>query len=155
MSSTREKLIKEAEKKVGKIPKTYVPESLSIPDLKKQLKSIIERSERPKLETFKSKKSTFTEKAKAYFGEGNTSKKDIAKILSKGNKKREEELLKGLDEIYKKGEGAYYSSGSRPNQTAFSWASARMFSVLFGGNARKIDKNIVEKYNIPLLKSKI
>lgn len=152
MSSTREKLIKKAEEKVGKIPKRYIPESLTIPDLKKQLKSIVEEKERPKLKSFKSKKSTFTEKANEYFGKGNTSKKDISRILSKGNKKREDEIFKGLDEIYKKGEGAYYSSGSRPNQTAFSWASARVFSVLFGGKARDIDKKIVDKYNLPLLK---
>lgn len=152
--STREELIKKAESKVGKIPKKYIPESLTIIDLKKQLKSIIEEKDRPKLKSFKSKKSSFTEKAKSYFGEGNTSKKDIAKILSKGDKKREKELFNGLDEIFKKGEGAYYSSGSRPNQTPQSWAYARMFSVLFGGKARQIDNQEVKKYKIPLLSIK-
>lgn len=152
MSSTREKLIKKAEEKVGKIPKKYVPESLSIPDLRKQLKSIVEKTDRPQVKSFKSKESTWTKKAREYFGEGNTSKRDIAKNLSKGNKKREEELFKGLDQIYKKGEGAFYSSGSRPNQTPQSWASARLFSVLFGGKARQIDKKIVEEFKIPLLK---
>ena len=54
-----------------------------------------------------------------------------------------------LDEVFKKGEGAYYSSGSRPNQTPESWGKARVASVLVGGASRNIDKKIVEKYNIP------
>ena len=41
--------------------------------------------------------------------------------------------------------GAYYSSGSRPNQTPFSWGNARLASVIMGGPARKIDKKIWEK----------
>jgi hypothetical protein len=150
--NSREKLIKKTEEKVGKIPKRYIPEELSIPDLKKQLKSIEEEKDRPKVKSFKSKKSSYTMKAKNYFGEGNTNKEKMAEILSKGNKNREKEIFKGLDEIFKKGEGAYYSSGSRPNQTPQSWAFARVFSVLFGGNARQIDKIIVDKYDLPLLK---
>ena len=47
-----------------------------------------------------------------------------------------------------KGKGAYYSSGSRPNQTAHSWAYGRLASVILGGPARKIDKSIWEKYNL-------
>lgn len=148
----REELIKKTEKKVGKIPKRYVPEELTKEDLKKQLKSIEEGKDRPKLKSFKSKKSTYTMKAKEYFGEGNTSKEKMAEKLSGGSKTREKEIFKGLDEIFKKGEGAYYSSGSRPNQTPQSWAFARVFSVLFGGNARQIDKDIVDKYDLPLLK---
>jgi hypothetical protein len=56
-----------------------------------------------------------------------------------------------LEEIYDKAKGAYYSSGSRPNQTPESWGKARVASVLVGGPSRKIDKKIVEKYNIPLI----
>lgn len=148
----REELIKKTEKKVGKIPKRYVPKELTKEDLKKQLKSIEEGKDRPKLKSFKSKKSTYTMKAKEYFGEGNSSKEKMAEKLSGGIKTREKEIFKGLDEIFKKGEGAYYSSGSRPNQTPQSWAFARVFSVLFGGNARQIDKDIVDKYDLPLLK---
>ena len=54
-----------------------------------------------------------------------------------------------MEEICDKAKGAYYSSGSRPNQTAFSWCKGRVASVLTGGPSRKIDKKIVEKYNIP------
>ena len=54
--------------------------------------------------------------------------------------------IDSLKKIVKKGMGAYYSSGSRPNQTKESWAYARLASVIMGGAARKVDKDIWEKY---------
>ena len=102
-----------------------------------------EKKERPKLD-IKTRRSKWTVKAEKYFGKGNTSIDDIAKKL-KINKK-------GLQLIMDKGQGAYYSSGSRPNQTAFSWGMSRIYSVLFGGSARDVDASIVKKYKIPLLK---
>lgn len=53
--------------------------------------------------------------------------------------------MKALKQIVKKGEGAYYSSGSRPNQTAQSWGLARLASVLTAGKAAAVDYSIVEK----------
>lgn len=50
-----------------------------------------------------------------------------------------------LQQIIKKGEGAFYSSGSRPNQTAQSWAYARLGSALTGGPASQVDYKILEK----------
>ena len=47
--------------------------------------------------------------------------------------------IKAQKEILKKGRGAFVSSGSRPNQTANSWAYARLASVAMGGPARKVD----------------
>ena len=44
--------------------------------------------------------------------------------------------------------GAYYSSGSRPNQTPTSWGLARLASVILNGPARRIDKTIWDKYKI-------
>ena len=52
--------------------------------------------------------------------------------------------IKGLKQITRKGRGAYYSSGSRPNQTAQSWARARLASSLTGGKASLVDYNILE-----------
>ncbi len=124
--------------------KKYVPSTLTPAQKKKQVKSIREKRERPKLKDVPQRKSSYTVKANKYFGKGNTSISDMAKRLKISTK--------GLYEIKKKGEGAYYSSGSRPNQTAFSWGMARVFSVLFGGKARSVDKEIVKKYKIPLLK---
>jgi hypothetical protein len=53
--------------------------------------------------------------------------------------------LKGLRQIVRKGEGAYYSSGSRPNQTAQSWGNARLASAITGGNASAVDFHIIDK----------
>ena len=41
---------------------------------------------------------------------------------------------------------AYYTSGSRPNQSKESWAFARLASVIMDGPARKVDKKIWENY---------
>ena len=140
--SYKKKMKPKKDKKTG-LPKRYVPDSLTPSQKAKQVKSIKEKKDRPKLDV-KNRRSKWTVKAEKYFGKGNTSINDIAKKL-KINKK-------GLQLIMDKGMGAYYSSGSRPNQSASSWGQARIYSVLFGGNARDIDASIVKKYKIPLLK---
>jgi len=48
--------------------------------------------------------------------------------------------LGALKAIYRKGMGAFYSSGSRSGQNPHSWAMARVNSVLKGGKARSVDK---------------
>jgi len=45
--------------------------------------------------------------------------------------------------ILSKGRAAYASSGSRPNVTPEQWAKARLASVLTGGKALRIDKDLV------------
>jgi len=55
--------------------------------------------------------------------------------------------LSALKQIVKKGEGAYYSSGSRPSQTAHSWAYARLASAVSGGKASKVDFHILKTCN--------
>lgn len=55
--------------------------------------------------------------------------------------------LNALHQIVKKGEGAYYSSGSRPSQTAHSWAYARLASAVSGGKASKVDFHIIKTCN--------
>jgi hypothetical protein len=45
-----------------------------------------------------------------------------------------------LRAILQKGRGAYYSSGSRPNQTAESWALPRLASALTGGKSSYVDR---------------
>ena len=51
--------------------------------------------------------------------------------------------LSVLQKIVQKGEGAYYSSGSRPNQTPQSWGLARLASALTNGKAAKVDAHLV------------
>jgi hypothetical protein len=53
--------------------------------------------------------------------------------------------VNALSRIVKKGEGAYYSSGSRPNQTAQSWGIARLASAITGGKSAAVDFHILEK----------
>ena len=49
-----------------------------------------------------------------------------------------------LKKIVKKGEGAFYSSGSRPNQTPQSWGYARLASAITGGKAAAVDYAILK-----------
>jgi len=51
---------------------------------------------------------------------------------------------KALAKIVNKGAGAYYSSGSRPNQTAQSWGYARLASAITGQKAAVVDYSIIE-----------
>ena len=121
-----------------KIKESYVPKSLTPDDRKKQIKSIKEGKDRPKVK-FESKRSSFTERFEKKYGYKITNDNKISKeIISKT----------GIDKILKKGMAAYYNSGSRPNQTPFSWSRARLASVILNGPARKVDKNIWEKYKI-------
>jgi hypothetical protein len=48
-----------------------------------------------------------------------------------------------LKKIINKGEGAYFSSGSRPNQTAQSWGIARLASAITAGKAGAVDYKIL------------
>jgi hypothetical protein len=120
-----------------KIPQRYAPKSLSKEDKKKQLESIKKGTDRPKVKSFQSKRSSHAEKFEKKYGYKITNDSRISKeIISKT----------GIDKILSKGRGAYYSSGSRPNQTPESWARARLASVIMGGNARKVDLDIWRKY---------
>ena len=134
----------------------YVPKSLSEKDKKlqrKQLKKSAEDYEkgkytpRKKLKSFKSRPSSYAVEVRKKLGVPMNFEKIAKKLTS--SKTRQKQLIQGMEEICEKGKGAYYSSGSRPNQTPFSWCKGRVASVLVGGKSRAIDKKIVDKYNIP------
>ena len=93
---------------------------------------------RKKVNSFKSKKSKHILKAEKIY---NIKSLKLNSELSKKTKCS----LASLRQIIKKGQGAYYSSGSRPNQTAHSWAYARLASAISGGNASKVDYHILKK----------
>lgn len=119
------------------IPYRYAPKGLTKSDRKKQLKSIKLGINRPKIKSYKSKRSSWTVQFQKKYGTKISDYNFINKnLLSK----------KGINLILNKGRAAYYTSGSRPNQTAESWARARLASVLMYGPAFKVDKNIAEKY---------
>ena len=117
--------------------KKYVPKTLTEKDKQIQKKSIREKTERPKLESFKSKRSPFVERFEKKYGFKITDKSKIAKSLM---------TMTGINKVLEKGRGAYFSSGSRPNQTKDSWAFARLASVLLFGKAANVDRNELLKY---------
>jgi len=129
------------------LPPQYI-RGLSKQDKRKQLKSIKKAKKyykldkyvsRPKLKSFKSKKSSWTQKFHKLHPNAKTLKQiSDATGIPKG----------ALAAVKKKGMGAYYSSGSRPNQTAESWGLARMYSYILGGPTRRVDKHITDKYNV-------
>jgi len=135
----------------NKYPKQYLS-GLSKKDKEKQKRSLnkARRSydkergskkyvDRPKLKSYKNKESGWTAKFHKLYPNAKTLN-DIAKVTG---------IPKGaLQAVIKKGKGAYYSSGSRPNQTAESWGKARMYSYILGGKTRKIDNHITEEYNV-------
>ena len=128
-------------KKTNKIPKKYTA-SLSRKDKNEQKKNLIKSRkmykkgiyvDRPKLKSYPKKRSSHIVTFEKKYNHKITDKDFIHKnIIS----------TKGQNQILKKGRGAYYSSGSRPNQSSSSWAYARLASVITGGKARKVDKKI-------------
>ena len=51
-----------------------------------------------------------------------------------------------LDKVYKRGLGAYFSSGSRPKTSHHAWAMGRVKSFVSGkGGARKEDSDLLGK----------
>lgn len=144
---SKRKLKKRSRKTKSRIPKKYT-DKLSKKDRQKQINNINRSKklyqkgiyvDRPKLRSYKNKKSQWILKFEKKYTHKITDKSFIHKNILK---------RKGQSEIIKKGKGAYYSSGSRPNQTATSWALARLASVIMGGPARKVDNSIWEKYKI-------
>lgn len=55
--------------------------------------------------------------------------------------------------ILAKGRAAYASSGSRPNVGPEQWAKARLASVLTGGKALRIDKDLVGSESLKRIRS--
>jgi len=87
--------------------------------------------------SFKSKKSPHIIKAMKIY---NVDKIGANSELSKATGCSKSALRK----IINKGQGAYFSSGSRPNQTGQSWGLARLASSITGGKAAAVDYSILE-----------
>ncbi len=127
------------------VPQRYIPKILSTRDTKKQ-KQYLKKSrklykkgiyyQRPKVKSFKSKPSQHVKNAEKIYKIDKIS--PSAELAEKTQCSQE-----ALEKIVNKGRGAYYSSGSRPNQTAESWGIARLASAISGGNASIIDYHIL------------
>lgn len=123
----------------------YVPKSLSKRDKQTQ-KRYLRKSRRlykqgkyftrPLVKSFKSKPSKHVIAARRIYG--------VEHIVPSNELAKATGCTKAaLEQIVKKGEGAYFSSGSRPNQTPQSWAYARLASAITSGNASIVDFNII------------
>lgn len=91
---------------------------------------------------FKPRKSKYTEGEDEDLDESDCLDEGIGKSTREALKKKAEKHnapLGALTTVYRKGLGAFYSSGSRPGMTAHQWAMARVNSFLKGGKARKVD----------------
>lgn len=130
-----------------RIPIRYLPNKLSKKDAKRQLKMLIKSRKlyksgkyftRNKVSSFKSKKSNHIINAQKIY--------NVSKIIpNKELAKKTGCKIEALKQIVKKGEGAYFSSGSRPNQTAQSWGLARLASSITAGKAAAVDYKILEE----------
>jgi hypothetical protein len=132
--------------RLRKIPNRYVPGNLTSKDKQFQLK-MLKKSRRmyknkkyftrKKVASFKNKKSSHIQNAERIYG--------VKTVVPSQELARKTGCsLNALNQIVKKGEGAYYSSGSRPNQTARSWGLARLASSVTGGNAAVVDFHILK-----------
>jgi hypothetical protein len=125
----------------------YLPKKLSSKDKKTQSKMLLKSRKlykkgiyytRKPVRTFKTKTSKHILAARKMY---NVEKIGATDELSKKTGCSKAALAK----IINKGAGAYYSSGSRPNQTAESWGIARLASALTSGKAGAVDYNILNE----------
>ena len=133
--------------KLIKFPMRYLPKVLTKKDKKTQINMLIKTKKlykknkyytRKQLPSYKNKKSShILDASRIYNIKTITPNAELA--MKTGCK------ISALNQIVKKGEGAYYSSGSRPNQTAKSWGLARLASSLTSGKAAAVDYDIIKK----------
>jgi hypothetical protein len=130
-----------------KLPIRYLPKKLTKKDKKKQAKMLMKSRK-----LYKQNKYYTRKKVDSYKNKPSKHILNARKIYNIKNIKPNKELadktgckLSALNKIVKKGEGAYYSSGSRPNQTPQSWGLARLASSLTSGKSAAVDYDIIEK----------
>ncbi len=128
------------------MPLKYIPKRLSKKDKRKQRLMLIKSRKlytqqkyytRKPVKSYKSKPSKHIVKARRIY--------KLNKITP--SKKLADKTgcsVASLKAIVKKGQGAYYSSGSRPNQTATSWGIARLASSVTGGKSAAVDFKILD-----------
>lgn len=133
--------------KMTRFPTRYIPPSLSAADKEKQLRMLrtsvrqYKRHKyftRGKLASYTHKRSKHLSAAQKLYG--------IRRITPSRELARKTGCsVAALKEIVRKGEGAFYSSGSRPNQTPQSWGLARLASAITGGKASAVNHTILDR----------
>ena len=129
------------------MPLRYLPNRLSRKDRKSQSRGLLKSRRlykkgvfftRKKVSSFQSKVSPHIIRARKIY--------NVEKIGATSELARKSGCSKAaLAKIINKGAGAYFSSGSRPNQTGQSWGIARLASALTSGKAAVVDYSILQK----------
>ena len=129
-----------------KYPKKYIPKYLSKKNAE-IIKKEIDKSQklykkkkyyiRKSVNSMKIKESKHVVNAKKIYNIKNM-------VINKELEKKTGCSIDGLNQIMKKGQGAYFS-GSRPGQTPTSWGYARLASSITGGKSAAIDFHILDK----------
>ena len=129
------------------VPLRYIPKKLNKKDTKK-----IKRELNLSRKMYRNGKYYTRKKVKSFKSTTSNHIINARKIYKIQNIKPSNELVKktgcsinALKKIVSKGEGAYFSSGSRPNQTPQSWGYARLASSITGGKASAVDFKILEE----------
>jgi hypothetical protein len=142
--------LRRSHNKFGRLfPLRYIPRTLSKKDVRKQTRELLHSRKsykkakpqyytRQHISSFHSKPSNHVSRARQIY--------KIESIVPSPELSRKTGCsVSALRQIMKKGEGAYYSSGSRPNQTAQSWGYARLASAITSGKSAAVDFSILEK----------
>lgn len=129
------------------VPIKYLPKRLTRKDKRKYSRELRKSRKaykkgkyvtRKKVKSYKKKESQHVINAKNIY--------DVDSVSASPKLARKTGCSVGaLRKIVKKGQGAYFSSGSRPNQTGHSWGRARLASAITGGKAAAVDYKILEE----------
>jgi hypothetical protein len=130
-----------------RFPIRYLPNKLTKRDKQKQKKMLLKSKKlykkhkyytRKFVSSYKSKPSNHITQARKLYNVDTVSPNRQLSLATGCS-------IPSLQKIVEKGEGAYYSSGSRPNQTPQSWGFARLASSISSGKSAAIDYDILEK----------
>ena len=131
-----------------RVPQHYVPKHLSRKEKKRQKRELAKSRRaykkgkyhtRKKVKGYKSKRSRHEKTVRKMYKFKNNENITLKKLSKKTHCS-----VKSLKGIVKKGQGAYYSSGSRPGVSAHQWAAGRVRSFATGkGGARKADSDLL------------
>lgn len=134
-----------------RVPIRYLPRKLTIRDKSRQRRYLNKSRRlykkgiyfnRPKISSFHNRPSPHVARAMKMYG--------VSSLIPSPKLARASGCqIEGLRKIVRKGEGAYFSSGSRPNQSAQSWGYARLGSAITGQNAAIVDYSILQKHCRP------
>ena len=130
-----------------RVPIRYLPDRLSKKDKESQMRMLLRSKKLYKKHEYYTRKQL-----PSYNNKTSKHIVNARKIYNIDNLMPSTELVRktgcklaALKKIVNKGEGAYFSSGSRPNQTAQSWGIARLASSLTAGKSAAVDYDILEK----------